>query len=169
MKTNLNRARWMPAVPTALAILLLPTARAAAPGASGVTAARAGDFLNSIGANSAISVRGESLDKTAECARYLGLRWFRAGIEGDIPIRTFVELHKQSGARFSWGLGSGGSDVAKLIETGRQVAAAGALLAFEGPNEPNNWSITYQGRTGGRGDSSWVPVAKLQSDLYRAV
>ncbi len=71
-------------------------------------------------------------------------------------------------ARFSWGPGSGGSDLAKLIETGRQVAAAGALLAFEGPNEPNNWGITYQGQAGGR-DRSWMPVAKLQSDLYKAV
>jgi len=27
--------------------------------------------------------------------------------------------------------------------------AAGALLAFEGNNEPNNWGVTYQGEQGG--------------------
>lgn len=147
--------------------LLLSHAPARGEG-GGVTAALACDFLGSLGANSAISARGESLQKTIDCARYLGLRWFRAGIEGDIPIRDFVELHQKAGVRFSWGLGSGGSDLDRLIRTSREVAAADALLAFEGPNEPNNWGITYQGQAGGR-DLTWMPVAKLQSDLYRAV
>ncbi|HZO91378.1 MAG TPA: glycosyl hydrolase [Chthonomonadaceae bacterium] len=127
---------------------------------------RATDFLNSIGTNSSIFTRGEDLPKTIECARYLGVRWFRAG---DGPaVQPCIDLHRQTGVRFSWGLGSGGSDIATLIETGRQIAKAGALLAFEGPNEPNNWGITYQGEAGGR-DQSWAPVAKLQRDLYRAV
>jgi len=133
-----------------------------------VTAVPAADFLNSIGTLSAISVRGETLPKTIECAQYLGIRWLRAGIEGNVPISQFLEMHEKAGLRFSWGFGSGSSDLPKLLETGRQIAAAGALLAFEGPNEPNNWAITYQGETGGR-DHSWIPVAKLQRDLYAAV
>ncbi len=136
--------------------------------AAGTTAVRATDFLDSIGTQSAISVRGENLQKTIACARYLGVRWLRAGIEGDVPIEQYIALHAQAGVRFSWGLGSGGSDITKLIETGRQVAAAGALLAFEGPNEPNNWGITYQGQAGGR-DKSWEPVARLMIGLYQAV
>jgi len=36
--------------------------------------------------------------------------------EGNVPIQEFTELHKQAGLRFSWGLGSGGSDITKLIE-----------------------------------------------------
>jgi hypothetical protein len=135
---------------------------------SGTAAVRAADFLDSIGTQSAISVRGESLQKTIACARYLGARWFRAGIEGNVPIPQFLALHQQAGLRFSWGLGSGGSDISKLLETGRQIAADGALLAFEGPNEPNNWGIRHQGQDGGR-NLSWMPVAKLQSDLYRSV
>lgn len=131
-------------------------------------AQRATDFLDSIGANSAISTRGESLQKTIDCAQYVGIRWFRSGIEGNVPIDQYVELHRRAGVRFCWGLGSGGTDIAKLTATARQVAAAGALLAFEGPNEPNNWGITYQGQTGGR-NQSWVPVANLQRDLYAAV
>ncbi len=134
----------------------------------GTTALPATDFLNSIGTQSAISVRGESFEKTIACAQYLGARWFRAGIEGNVPIEQMIELHRQTGLKFSWGLGSGGTNLAKLIETARQVAAAGALLAFEGPNEPNNWGFTYDGQAGGR-DKSWMPVAKLQSDLYQAV
>jgi len=126
------------------------------------------EFLNSIGVNSAISVRGESLAKTIECAKYLGIRWFRAGNESNPVMNDLLELHRQTGVRFSWGLASGGSDIASLLAGGRQLAKAGALLAFEGNNEPNNWGVTYQGIAGGR-DKSWVSVANLQRDLYAAV
>ena len=134
----------------------------------GVTAICASDFLDSIGVNSSISTRGENLSKMIECTRYLGVRWFRTGTEGDIPMHDLIALHRQTGARYSWGLLSGGTDIAKLCGTGRELAKAGALLAFEGLNEPNNWGITYQGETGGR-DKSWLPVARLQRDLYKAV
>ncbi len=136
--------------------------------AAGTSAIRVTDFLDSLGANSAISRRGENLQKTIDCAKYLGLRWFRSGNEGDVPLADYVALHNQAGVRFSWGLLSGGTDIPKLIRTARQVEAAGALLAFEGPNEPNNWGVTYQGQSGGK-NLTWVPVAKLQSDLYHAV
>lgn len=132
------------------------------------TAIRVTDFLNSIGANSAIDTRGETLPRTIECAKYLGLRWFRSGPEGGVKPQDIVELHKQTGARASWGLLSGGTDIPKVIETARELAAAGALLAFEGPNEPNNWGITYKGQEGGR-NKTWMPVAQLQSDLYKEV
>ena len=49
------------------------------------------------------------------------------------------------------------------------LAGVGALLAFEGNNEPNNWGVTYNGRPGGGGAHSWKPVAELQRDLYLAV
>ena len=156
------------AVPAAWAVILLPGHGAAAPAVAPVPAVAAGDFLDSIGTLSAISVRGESLQKTIDCAKYLGIRWLRAGIEGQVPARQFIVLHEQAGLRFSWGLGSGGSDIGTLIKTAREIEAAGALLAFEGPNEPNNWGITYQGKAGGR-DRSWMPVAQLQRDLYQAV
>lgn len=155
-----------PGAPAILALLLAlnRTAR----GAEGVTAVAANDFLNSIGTQSAISVRGENLEKTIECSKFLGIRWLRAGIEGNIPVQQYIDLHRQTGVRFSWGFGSGGTNIPKLLETARQVAEAGALLAFEGPNEPNNWGIHYQGQAGGR-NQTWMPVAKLQSDLYQAV
>jgi hypothetical protein len=126
------------------------------------------DFLNSIGANSAIDQRGENLEKTIECTRYLGLRWFRSGIEGESPIDDFIKLHKQTGARLSWSPGSGGTNLPRLLQTAQLLARADALLAFEGPNEPNNWGFTYQGEKGGR-DLTWMPVAKFQRDLYNAV
>jgi hypothetical protein len=134
----------------------------------GITAIPCSDFLESIGTLSAISVRGETLQGTIESTRYLGIGWLRGGIEGNVPLNHFIQLHQQAGLRFSWGLGSGGTNLAKLIETGRKIAEAGALLAFEGPNEPNNWGFTYGGQTGG-GNKTWMPVAQLQKDLYEAV
>jgi hypothetical protein len=106
--------------------------------------------------------------------KYAGFRWVRGGIEGlttDGPttLQTYLDLHRQTGVRFSWGLVSGGSDLKKLIETGRQLAEGDALLAFEGNNEPNNWGVTYQGEQGGGRAPSWMAVAKLQRDLYQAV
>ena len=168
---TMKSLRWQNTAPKKLftgCLLAVTVGLLSAAETGGVTAFRATDFLDSIGTQSAISVRGENLKNTLACAQYLGARWFRAGIEGDVPVEQFIELHAQAGLRFSWGLGSGGTNISKLIATGRQMAAAGALLAFEGPNEPNNWGFTYQGQTGGR-DKSWLPVAKLQSDLYRAV
>src|SRR6267154_391125 len=131
-------------------------------------------FLNSIGVITTFPDRGQPLAKTIEMFRYCGFRWVRAGIEGltdegPTTIQTFLDLHRETGVLFSWGLVSGGTDVNKLIETGKVLAEAGALLSFEGNNEPNNWGVTYQGEKGGGRSSSWIAVAKLQRDLYQAV
>jgi len=131
-------------------------------------------FLNSIGVVSTLPDRGQPLSKTIEMLRYGGFRWVRAGIEGlsdtgPTTIQTFLDLHRQAGVRLSWGLVSGGTDVRKLTETARTLAKAGALLAIEGNNEPNNWGVTYQGQKGGGNSPTWLPVAWLQRDIYRAV
>ncbi len=138
------------------------------------TAVPTNTFLNSIGVVSTFPDRGQPLAKTIEMVRYCGFRWVRAGIEGlteDGPttMQTFLDLHREAGVRLSWGLVSGGTDIHKLVETARGLAKAGALLAIEGNNEPNNWGVTYQGEKGGGPEHSWAPVAKLQRDLYRAV
>ncbi|HEX7447799.1 MAG TPA: hypothetical protein VF306_09660, partial [Pirellulales bacterium] len=146
----------------------------AVPAAVATTAIPAGDFLNSIGVVTTFPDRGQPLTKTIEMVKYAGFRWVRGGIEGltaDGPttINTYLDLHRETGVRFSWGLVSGGSDLEKLLKTARRLAAADALLAFEGNNEPNNWGVTYQGEAGGGRAPSWLAVAKLQRDLYDAV
>lgn len=132
------------------------------------TAVSVSDFLSSIGVCSAISRRGETLENTINAVKYLGVRWIRAGYESDIPVEDLIELHRKTGVKFSYGLMSGGTDIPRLLRGARQLAQADALIALEGNNEPNNWGITYHGEPGGR-DLSWLPVAKLQRDLYRAV
>jgi hypothetical protein len=130
---------------------------------TGVVATRAGTFLDSIGVNSAISARGENLAKTIECIDYTGIRWIRSGL--GLPMKDYVELNKATGVRFSLGFGG---DIGRFVRGARKFADAGLLLAFEGPNEPNNWRVTYQGVQGG-GSGSWVPVARFQRDFYAAV
>jgi hypothetical protein len=131
-------------------------------------------FLDSIGVNTTFPDRGQPLDKTIEMIRYGGFRWVRAGYEGvtekgPTTMQTFLDLHQATGVKLSWGLLSGKSDIAKLLETAKVLARAGALIAIEGNNEPNNWAVTYQGEKGGGRDGTWLPVAKLQRDLYQAV
>lgn len=134
----------------------------------GVTAFPANDFLNSLGVCSSITGRGETLKGTIDALNYTGIRFIRCGLEDGISVQDMVTLHNQTGARIAYGLLSGGTDIDRLLRQSRQLASAGALLAIEGNNEPNNWGITYQGETGGR-NLSWLPVAKLQRDLYNAV
>ncbi len=151
-------------------ILLATSSREPAP----VTAIATSKFLDSIGVVTSFPNRGQPLSKTVDMVKYCGFRWVRGGIEGltqDGPttIKTFLDLHRQTGVHFSWGLVSGGTDIEKLVETAKPLAAADALLAFEGNNEPNNWGVTYQGERGGGSAPSWMAVAKLQRDMYRAV
>ena len=135
---------------------------------NGVLAVSADEFLSSIGAVSSVSRRGEILDETIENMKYTGLRWLRVGFEDDAPVEDFIRLNKEAGTLFSYGLLSGRTEIDRLITESRQLAEAGALIAVEGSNEPNNWGITYQGETGGA-MLSWLPVAKMHRDLYQAV
>ena len=131
----------------------------------GIAAVSVSKFLNSLGAVSSISRRGETLEGTIECMKYTGLRWLRAGFEDKAPVEDFIQLYEQAGTKISYGLLSGHADIKRLIDGAKQLAAKGALLALEGSNEPNNWGITYQGEKGG-GKDSWLPVAKMHRDLY---
>ncbi|TPV97818.1 MAG: hypothetical protein USCAAHI_02721 [Beijerinckiaceae bacterium] len=70
------------------------------------------------------------------------------------------------GVRFN--LTCEGVTISSAVSEGDALANAGALLSFEGPNEPNNFPITYNGATGG-GPNSWIPVAQYQRDLYAAI
>ncbi len=142
--------------------------------AHAATAVPTTTFLESIGVCSTFPDRGQPIDKTIEMVKYGGFRWVRGGIEGltdsgPTTVQTYLDLHNQTGVKFSWGLVSGGTDLEKLIRTAREIEKAGALLSFEGNNEPNNWGVTYQGEKGGGQEPSWMAVAKLQRDLYKAV
>ena len=144
------------------------TSQKSAEAQDGIAAVSVSKFLNSMGAVSSISRRGETVEGSIECMKYTGLRWLRAGFEDNAPIEDFIRLHEQAGTKISYGMLSGKSDIERLVDGAKQLAAKGALLAVEGSNEPNNWGITYQGEKGG-GKDSWLPVAKMHRDLYKTV
>lgn len=142
------------------------------------TAVRADDFLNSMGVNTAIHARGEWLDKTIECMEYTGLRWIRSGYGGtSAEIERFRTLHNRLGLKFSLMVSLDPDpeknnsatigNISKTLEGGRQLHNMGALIAFEGPNEPNNWPIKYNGRY--NDGTTWMPVGELMRDLCSAV
>ena len=133
-----------------------------------VEAVSVSKFLNSLGAVSSISRRGETLEGSVECMKYTGLRWLRAGFEDRAPVEDFIQFYERTGTKISYGMLSGHAEISRLIDGAKQLAEKGALLALEGSNEPNNWGITYQGEKGG-GKDSWMPVAKMHRDLYSTV
>ena len=138
------------------------------PAPAPIPAVPATEFLDSIGAVSSISRRGETLQGTIDGLRHTGIRWLRAGYEDDAPLEDFLEAARATGVKFSYGMLSGHSDINRLLSDARRLAAAGALLALEGSNEPNNFGpIKYNGETGGKSES-WLPVAKMHRDLFAA-
>ncbi len=153
--------------------------RGGCPGWGHEFAVPANDFLNSIG----IDFGGEStLAEYATLMSYIGVRNFRYGCEGGGTAAYAIQLARATNTKASWGLGSGWGNASwactddlaqNVIAPAKALAAAGVLLALEGPNEPDNWNVTYKGQVGGGGDNapaySWVPVAELQRDFYAAV
>jgi hypothetical protein len=120
------------------------------------------DFLNSLGVCTHIGQGIDSPTQTATAMTYAGLRNLRDdGNAGH--VQDWITVHQQSGARMSL---LTDRNVASTLDMAKTLNAAGALLAVEGPNEPNNFAVTYQGNTSG---ASFLPVAQLQRDLYAAV
>ena len=119
----------------------------------------ANDFLNTLGINSSLWTRSEKLDKVIECIKYCGFRWVRSGSMEDYSIEKYRRLYEETGAKVSYG-----GAPPKVIEEGKELASIGVLLAFEGPNEPNNWTVEFEGEIG-----TWLPVAKYQANLYESV
>jgi hypothetical protein len=129
---------------------------------SRVTAASAAVFLNSIGINTHVD-QGYDPGSYLEPLRYTGIRQVRDGTRN---ISADIMIHQQTGVRFA--LISGG-DLRAFFSAAKHLAQADALLALEGPNEPNNFPIVYDGRKGGGPNGSWVPVAEYQKALYAGV
>jgi hypothetical protein len=139
---------------------------AASPGKDETAAIRASEFLNSIGVCTHISQGKDDPVRIAECLTYAGIRGIRDdGSRNPRTLQSFIEVHKASGAKVVL-LPINGNIEASLQEY-ETLAAAGALLAAEGPNEPNNWRVTYNGATSSNQTS--LPIAQFQKDLYAAV
>ena len=148
----------------------MPRAEAAEPADGGLRTARAWDFLNSIGVCLHIQ-HGDDAARIAPLLRYTGVRNVRDAADGNYDMSGLLLVHREAGVGVVFGPGSGARDgcVESTLRAARELHEAGALVAIEGPNEPNNFGgVTYGGEAGGR-ELSWLPVARMQRDLYAAV
>ncbi len=130
---------------------------------TGPTATRASDFLSSIGVCVHIAQGVDSAQPTATALAYAGIRNLRDDGR-PTAVSDWITVHQEAGTLVNM-LPS--SDIPTTIGMARELRDAGALLSVEGPNEPNNFPVTYEGGTSS--STSFVPVAHFQRDLYAAV
>lgn len=141
------------------------TARAAAPVQKPVAAAKVTDFLNSLGVCTHIGQGVDDAGGVASVLPYLGVYSIRDDAHAS-AVPNWIDLHRASGARVN--LIAQSDSVTDTIAMADQLAAVGALMAVEGPNEPNNQPVTYDGQTSDR-TSDFRPVANYCRDLYSSV
>lgn len=137
---------------------------------TGVPATSANTFLNSLGVNTHIS---QGYDQSIYIApiQYLGIRNIR---DQAVNLYNTYLLHQATGVLADISVGCEQTEANAdnvLPYIAKYLGSTGSLLALEGPNEPNNWPVTYQGQVGGGfcATCTWVPVASCQRDLYSAI
>jgi len=140
------------------------------------TAVPVNDFLGSIGVNSSIASRGEVIDSTLRVMEYTGIRWIRSGFGGSqTELDNFKLLHDKLGTKFSIMCSpdeTADADATdeyifrNAIAGGKYLHSIGAFIAFEGVNEPNNWTIKYKGVETG-GSMSWLGLAESHANFYK--
>jgi hypothetical protein len=134
---------------------------------AGVTAIPANTFLNSLGVQTHIDQGFPEAAYEPEFT-YTGIRNAR---DGAGSYTSYITLHNNTKSGTYPGVKmviGGANPPSGEITPGLALDAAGALLGFEGPNEPNNSPFTYLGNLGG-GSGTWVPVAQFQRDLNTAI
>jgi hypothetical protein len=173
----MNHSNWLKTF-----VIFASISCASATQSSPIVASSARSFLNTIGMNIHIDQGAMSPTQIGAYMRYVGARSIRPGDATKwtgSALTAWVSDYMTvlNGIPFSTGLWPMGSawrgTSAYLIaweNVGTALATAGKLLAFEGPNEPNNqgWQVTFNGVTGGW-TNSWVPVAQLQAALYSTI
>jgi hypothetical protein len=131
---------------------------------AGPTAARMVDFLDSLGVCVHIAQGVDNAAQSATAMSFAGIRELRDdGNPATVP--DWISVFRQAGVRTNV---LTNQNVASTVGMAEQLNDAGALLSVEGPNEPNNFPVTYEGGTSSS-TGSFLPVAHLQRDLYAAV
>jgi hypothetical protein len=148
-----------------LSVALIPCVAPPSIAAEAVAAASARDFLDSLGVCTHIGQGIDDPAKSAAALSYAGVRNIRD--DGNPRhVDDWISVHKLSGVEVV--LTSSGPDdhaIASLLDISRRLAEAGALLALEGPNEPNNWAVKFEGQKS-KADETFLPVAKWQQAFY---
>lgn len=138
--------------------------------ASTIQAIRANDFLQSLGACTHIIQGMDSPISVQAGIRYLGIRNIRDdGTTNRRLVGALCAIHSATGAMVDE-LPLGG-DLTDTQAQWEQLAACGALVAAEGPNEPNNFGFSYKGNqcSSNNGNGTFLPCAQFQAALYSMV
>jgi hypothetical protein len=136
-----------------------------------VSPVRANDFLNSLGACTHIIQGIDTPGQVIAALQYSGLRNIRDDATHDPAMHAnLCAIHTTTGAMVDE-LPIVDSDPKNIQESLTQyeaLAACGAILDVEGPNEPNNFNFTYLGNTCST-SGSFGACARYQAALYQAV
>ena len=138
--------------------------------ASTIRAIRANDFLGSLGACTHIIQGIDSPISVQAGIRYLGIRNIRDdGTTNRRAVGALCAIHSARGAMVDE-LPIGG-DLLHTQAQWEQLAACGALVAAEGPNEPNNFGFSYKRNqcSSNNGNGTFLPCAQFQAALYSMV
>jgi hypothetical protein len=161
---------------SAATAVLLASATLPLPGSDGLALAadahtnqviRASDFLDSLGTCTHIIQGIDSPMSVQAGIRYLGIRNIRDdGTTNRRLIRALCAIHSATGAMVDELPLSG--DLTDTQAQWEQLAACGALVAAEGPNEPNNFGFSYKGNqcSSKDGNGTFLPCAQFQAALY---
>jgi hypothetical protein len=137
------------------------------------TTARAYDFLHTLGVCTHDIQQQETAAAITAGLLYTGIPNVREdathNTSGPGSVQDLCNIHAATGALFDE-LPIVDSDPNNIPDTKAmydQLASCGAMLEAEGPNEPNNFGFTYQGRPCNNG--SFLGCAIYQRDLYAMV
>jgi hypothetical protein len=140
-------------------------------GARDTQAVRANDFLNTLGAGTHLIQGIETPAAIVAGLRYTGIRNIREDATHDRSrYAALCSIHSATGA-FVDELPIVDADSESIRDTQIEyeaLAACGALLQAEGPNEPNNFPFKYLGKTCST-SGSFAPCARYMADEYAMV
>ena len=125
---------------------------------SGIQAANANDFLNSLGVNTHIWQGEDSTAQVINMLQYTGIRELR-----EQQVQAIIDIHNATGALATM---VAGTNLSVSVPKFEQLAAAGALLAVEGPNEPNNFPVTYNGQSSAGTRLTTTAVAAIRNSAW---
>ena len=132
---------------------------------------RANDFLNSLGVDTQIIQGVDSTEQVIASLQYTGIRNIRDDATHDPAMfANLCNVHEATGAMVDELpiVDSDSYDIQDSLAEYESLAACGAMLAAEGPNEPNNFNFNYNGTTCST-STSFAPCAQYQTALYKAV
>jgi beta-glucanase (GH16 family) len=133
------------------------------------SAVRAGEFLNSMGVGTKI-IQGDSVAATEAGFKYLGLRMGRDdathNVAGAGSVASLCQIHADVGVMYDELpiVDDDPNNIADTKAEWEQLAACGAMIAGEGPNEPNNFGFSYLGQP--CNGSTMVGCKGYMKDLY---